>query len=536
MSVKVRFAPSPTGKVHIGNIRAAIFNYLFARHHQGDFVVRVEDTDIERSTGEAVAALFDILEWMGLDYDGEPLYQSSQADKHLAAAKVLLEQNDAYSYSKDGGEKVLLYRIPWDCDGLAGIETVGSVSQDVAKDVPVVINSTGINYATVSKKGKTVEQEACLAGYKDLKVFTDDGKEPFSLNDHIEEVIVGLKEFVVEAPARLEFTRRTVGFTDLVKGGLAKPLDSMKDFVIVRSNGTPIFHLSNVCDDITQGITHIIRGDDHVENTYRHILLFQSLGKSIPQYAHLPMIVNATGKPYSKRDGDAFVGDFREKGYLAEALFNYLALLGWSPGDDREKLNKDELVAAFSLERVKSTAAQIDLAKLAHLNGSYVAELPLAVFVEEVRKVLTQTEWYGSSAEIDLEKVAEIMQSRTSLFTDAFSWRYFFCDVFEYEAKAFKKNILSGDNLANLKALATNIAKLDVVSSETLNKCLTDTVAALGVGEFKLHQPLRMALTGTTQGADILAVASVLGKEKVLARIKRTELFAEGEKNGTGQV
>ncbi len=533
MSVKVRFAPSPTGKVHIGNIRAAIFNYLFARHHRGEFVVRVEDTDIERSTKEAIDALFYVLDWMGLDYDGEPLYQSSQANNHLAAAKSLLEQGDAYYHAKGGGEEVLLYRIPWNSDGMTGIETVVLVTQDVANDVPVVVNATGIRYATVSKKGKVVEQEACLAGFKDLNIVTSNGEKSFSLNDHIDEVLDDGKEFVVENPISFSFTRRTIGFTDLVKGELAKPLDSMKDFVIVRSNGTPIFHLSNVCDDITQEITHIIRGDDHVENTYRHLLMFQSLGSKVPQYAHLPMIVNKEGKPYSKRDGDAFVGDFREKGFLSAALFNYLALLGWSPGDDREKLCKDELVAEFSLDRVKITAAQMDMAKLAHLNGTYVAALPLEAFIKEIKMVVEQADWFNGATDDDLEKVAKIMQSRTILFTDALSWKYFFSDDFEYDDKAFKKNVESGENLGNLKVLASNIAQLDMVAPESLGECLKGTVAELGVGEFKLHQPLRVALTGTTQGADILEVASFLGKDKILVRLKRAELFVEGGENGS---
>ncbi|MCF7848900.1 MAG: glutamate--tRNA ligase, partial [Kiritimatiellales bacterium] len=288
MKVRTRFAPSPTGNVHIGNMRAAIYNWLFARHHGGDFLLRVEDTDRERSTPEAIQTLMEAMAWLKLDVDEEPLYQSTRMEAHLAAAERLLSNGHAYKEDKGGlgqGECVI-FRMPG----------------------------------------------------------TD------------------------------------VSLEDGIKGTLSKKAENMQDFVIVRSNGTPVFHLANVLDDIEQGVTHVIRGDDHVENTYRHIALYQALGADVPNFAHLPMIVNAQGKPYSKRDGDAFVGDFREKGFLGDALFNYLALLGWSPGDDREVMTRDEMVEAFTLERCQSSAAQVDLKKLTWMNGEYMLKLPVETF------------------------------------------------------------------------------------------------------------------------------------------------------------
>jgi glutamyl-tRNA synthetase len=257
VKVRTRFAPSPTGNVHIGNMRAAIYNWLFARHHGGEFLLRVEDTDRERSTPEAIQTLLDAMDWLKLDVDGEPLYQSTRMDAHLEAAELLLSKGLAYKEDKGGlgqGECVI-FKMP-------GTDT---------------------------------------------------------------------------------------SFEDGIKGTLSKAAENMQDFVIVRSNGTPVFHLANVLDDIEQGITHVIRGDDHIENTYRHIALYKALGASVPKFAHLPMIINAQGKPYSKRDGDAFVGDFKEKGFLSETLFNYLALLGWSPNDEGEVMTRDEMIAAFEL-------------------------------------------------------------------------------------------------------------------------------------------------------------------------------------------
>ncbi|MEI6516358.1 MAG: glutamate--tRNA ligase family protein [bacterium] len=349
MSVRVRFAPSPTGQVHIGNIRAAIFNWLFARHNGGKFLLRIEDTDRERSTPEAVQTILGAMEWLGLSYDEAPLYQSTQHGQHLQAAELLLKNGHAYKEDKGG---------------------------------------TG--------------QGECI-------IFKMPGTD--------------------------------MGFHDEIKGDLLKKAEDMKDFVIVRSDGSPVFHLANVVDDITQGISHIIRGDDHVENTFRHVALYKALGAAVPRYAHLPMIVNAQGKPYSKRDGAAYVGQFREMGYCADALFNFLTLLGWSPGEDREKMTLDEIISAFTLDRVKSGPAQFDLRKLTHMNGLYLAELPVDVFAEGVRRHLAKVDWAQSLDEALFMKVCRLLQSRTPLYTQSETWKYLFVDPIEYDEKAFQKTL-----------------------------------------------------------------------------------------------
>ncbi len=527
MTVRVRFAPSPTGHVHIGNLRAAIFNWLFARHEGGRFLLRIEDTDRERSTPEAIDTLLDAMDWLGLTYDEPVLYQSSQRDRHLEVAEQLLARGEAYRSAKGGRGEAVLFRLPRDAARIPGVRVVGPVRIDIHPEVPVRIGAGGVEYGGVSRKGKPIPDGGSLEGFADLEVLAADGAALFSLNDHLEAVSGG-EAFTVAGAARLCFTRREIGYTDLVKGPLAKPLDSLKDFVIVRSDGSPVFHLANVCDDITQGITHIIRGDDHVENTYRHIFLFAAMGASPPRYGHLPMIVNAAGKPYSKRDGDAFVGDFRAKGYLPEALFNYLTLLGWSPGDDREKMTRAELIDAFTLTRVQQSAAQMDERKLLNLNGQCMAELPFESFLAGCKEALTAHDWARAASETDLRKVAELMQSRTKLYTDVDSWRHFFSAMPCYDEKAVRKVLRKPGIGAALAAVSERLGAADFDDSSALEAIIAEVAESAGIKPGKLNQPLRVAVTGCTVGAGIFETLAVLGRERSLARLAHAcELCAE---------
>jgi len=427
MSVRVRFAPSPTGHVHIGNIRVAIFNWLFARHEGGKFLLRIEDTDLERSTPEAVKAALDALDWLGIDYDEEPVYQSTRRDAHLAAAESLLEQGMAYREDKGG---------------------LG--------------------------KGECV-------------VFRMPGED--------------------------------MSFHDEIKGTLRKAAADLKDFVIVRSDGSPVFHLANVVDDIHMGITHIMRGDDHIENTYRHVALFRALGAEVPVYAHLPMIVNRQGKPYSKRDGAAFVGEFREQGYCPEALFNYLSLLGWSPGNDREKMTREEAMSFFTLDRIKSHPAQMDIRKLTDLNGQYVAELPLDDFAGTVREVLARFEWGRDVDESYFRRVCELMQSRLKLFTQVEEWKYYFTDEIDYDEKAVRKVLRKDGARPGLEAAAGALSEVEF-NEHAIERAIRAAESEAGMVEGKLNQVLRVAVTGLARGAGIYETMALLGKERSLRRIR----------------
>ena len=282
-----------------------------------------------------------------------------------------------------------------------------------------------------------------------------------------------------------------------------------------------MFHLANVCDDVTQGVTHIVRGDDHVENTFRHLFLFQTLGFQVPKYAHLPMLVNAAGKPYSKRDGDAFVGDFREKGFLPEAFFNYLSLLGWSPGDNREKMTRAELVEAFSFEHAQQSPAQFDIIKLKNMNGLYIAEMPADTFEEAVWNFAARWDWRAQADRTEFKKVAELMQSRTKTYMDAEAWKYFFTDEFEYDPKGFAK-FLKDDNVkAALKDLGGRFAGMTSFAAADVEKAIREIEEQHGIAQGKLNQPLRIAVTGTNIGAGVYETAELLGTAKCVKRIEQ---------------
>ena len=519
MGIRVRFAPSPTGHVHIGNIRVAIFNWLLARHEHGTFLLRIEDTDRERSTSAAITSLLDVMAWLGLDVDEVPLRQSSRRAEHLAAAQRLLDQGDAYRAAKGGPGEAVLLRIPWSAAANLCVDSGVAAERIVHTSVPVRISVEGLQFAEVSRKGKPMPTAACLAGFRGLEILDADGGCRFRLEDRVGDILEHGAAFTVEGAASLRFQRRHIAFTDLVKGRLAKPLDNLKDLVVVRSDGTPVFHLANVCDDLGQAVTHVIRGDDHVENTYRHLFLFAALGAVPPAYAHLPMIVNAAGKPYSKRDGDAFVGDFRAKGYLPEALINYLALLGWAPGGDREKLDRAELVRLFDLGGVQQAAAQMDLAKLRNLNGRYMAELPGAEFLECAREALSALPWGRGLDDVRLRAVARLMQSRTKTLADVAAWRHFFTELPEYDRQACRRFLAAVPVREALGHLCERLQQ-NPFTEEALEAVVAAAAAAAEVRAGSLNQPLRVAVTGTTVGAGIYETLAVLGREQTLARLR----------------
>ena len=423
MTVRTRFAPSPTGQVHIGNIRAAIYNWLFARHHGGQFLLRVEDTDRERSTPEAVKTVLEAMEWLGLNFDEPALFQSTQKEKHLAAAEDLLKRGLAYKFDKGGtGKEAVLFKMP--------------------------------------------------------------GTE--------------------------------MSFTDLIKGEMKKEAKDLTDFVIVRSDGNPVFHLGNVVDDIAQKVTHVIRGDDHVENTFRHIALFRALGATVPQYGHLPMIVNAQGKPYSKRDGAAFVGDFREQGFEADALFNYLALIGWSPGEDRELMTRDEMTKLFTLDRVQSKAGQFDPKKLQKMNVWYLQQTPDAIWEQKFRDVFP-----NADSEL-LAKVIPLMKPRVRNWKEIPSAVYLFDETFPVDAAAREK-ILVAPNARELIAAARDaISSLATFDAPTIEAAICAVADSRGLKHVDVKQPLRVAITGVAGGPDLAQIIAILGRDRVLVRLEKS--------------
>ena len=426
--IRVRFAPSPTGKVHIGNIREAIFNWLYARHVGGEFLLRVEDTDLERSTPEAIQTLLECMAWLGLDYDGEVMYQTSQREHHLAVAEELLSKGYAYKENKGGQGECVIFRMP--------------------------------------------------------------------------------KEGVIE-------------YDDLVKGHMKKKAKDTQDFVIVRSDGSPVFHLANVLDDITQGVTHIIRGDDHVENTFKHIQLFKAIGAPIPQYAHLPMIVNNAGKPYSKRDGSAFVGEFRELGYLPETLFNYLALLGWAPGDDRELMTRAEMVEAFDFAKCKASPARFDMKKLTWMNGEYIARQPREAYEAEFTKRLAAAGLSAEPLNGHRSELLDQIQPRTKTYADLpGNCRYFFEEAYPFDEKAVAKRLKPEGTAELLEEIASALEALPAFSIEAMEACIRAMGEAKGTGMGPLVHPIRVAVSGKTEGPGLFEMLWLLGRERSLSRLR----------------
>ena len=437
MTIRTRFAPSPTGHVHIGNIRTAIYNWLFARNQGGQFLLRIEDTDRERSTPEACQTVLGVMAWLGLDFDETPVYQSTMQETHLAAAEDLLARGLAYKEDKGGtgqGEAVV-FRVP-------------------------------------EKEGR---------------------------------------------------------FKDLVKGELSKAAEHMQDFVIVRSNGTPVFHLANVVDDIHMGITHVIRGDDHVENTYRHLALYEALGADLPHFAHLPMITNAQGKPYSKRDGDAYVGDFKRQGFLPDALLNYLTLLGWSPGDDREVMPRHEIIDRFSLERVQSSAAQMDRKKLEWMNGEHMKRLSHKALLGGVLAALNEVDWWKDSFEASLPSVLQLMADRIKFFHEApAQTQFFFTDEYPVDEKNFRKRMKKEESQTGLKKLKGAFADEGPWQAATLEKIMNDVAEAENLGVGQIMPACRLAVSGAAGGPSLFELLELLGRDRVLQRIEKALEKAEG--------
>ena len=431
--IRVRFAPSPTGKVHIGNIRAAIYNYLFARHTGGKFLLRVEDTDLERSTPEAIAVLFDCMKWLGLDYDEEVFYQTKNVKRHLEVVDQLIASGHAYKCektSRDGKTgTVVMFRMP--------------------------------------------------------------------------------KEGVIE-------------FDDIVKGHMAKKAEDIQDFAIVRSDGSPIFHIANVVDDIDQRVTHIIRGDDHVENTFKHICIFKALGAEVPKYGHLSMIVNQQGKPYSKRDGAAFVGEYRDQGYLPEALFNYLLLLGWNPGDDREVLTREEMIREFELEKVHVTAAMFDPKKLAWMNGEYVKKIHAEEFTRALKDALsasttTTTATYDSAWWTYLS--AQVQPRTKFLNALGEGLEYLFNDEYPFDPKAVEKRLKKEGAKKALEDVIALFEKTPDWNASALEELVKGLSQGNGMGPW-VH-PIRVAVSGRGEGIGLFEMLQLVGRDRTLARLRK---------------
>jgi glutamyl-tRNA synthetase len=463
--VRVRFAPSPTGYLHVGGARTALFNYLYARKTGGAFVLRIEDTDRERSTDASTRTILDGMTWLGLAWDEGPVHQADGLARHQADAARMLAEGNAYRCFCTPGE--------------------------LAAKREAMKHEYRYDRACYSIPPEESDRRAAAG-------------EPFTVRFRVPE--------------------GTTEWDDVVHGVTTFDNASIEDFIILRTAGTPIYNLAVVSDDVDMRITHVVRGDDHIANTPKQILLYQALGAPVPTFAHLPMILGPDGKKLSKRHGATAVGDYAELGILPEALFNFLALLGWNPGDEREVMGKDELVEAFSLERINKKAAVFDTEKLLWMNGQYLARKPAEEVLALVGSQLV-AEGLVSRTDVDarpewLLTLVDLLKVRIRATTEfAKQARPLLGDTVEYDEAAVAKQWRDPATAERLRAVREALASVEPWTAEALEPVLRAVAERLGVGLGKVAQPLRVALTGSAASPGIDQVLWLLGREKALRRI-----------------
>ena len=472
MSVRVRFAPSPTGYLHVGGARTAIFNWLFARHHGGVFVLRVEDTDEQRSSDELVRAILDGMAWLGMAPDEGPFFQTHHRARHVADARRLLSDGHAYRCFCDAAT----LRAEREAAERAG---------------------TGYVYP-----------RRCAAIPKEESARRAGAGEAFAV--------------------RLLVPPGTTAWDDSVHGATSFPNEVIEDLVILRSDGTPTYNLSVVSDDVAMAITHVIRGDDHISNTPKQILIYGALGRTPPTFAHLPLILGADKKRLSKRHGATSVLEYRDAGILPDAMFNFLALLGWNPGDERVKMSRDEIAAAFDFSGVGRSGAIFDQAKLEWLNGLYVAEMAPAAFEVSAREALAASgRWSDDLATTRrdwLARVLSLLQPRAkTLAAIPIDGAYFFdaSEAIDVDADAARKHLGAAGVPEALAELAARWKELPEWTPAPLEASLRGLADERGLSAGKLIHPVRLAVTGRVASPGLFEVVELLGRDLSLARLRR---------------
>ena len=477
--MRVRLAPSPTGYLHVGGARTALFNWLFARANRGRFVLRIEDTDRSRYQEGAVQEIFESLRWLGLDCDegpevgGDygPYFQSERTQLYKKHAEQLIEIEQAYR----------CFCTP---------ERLKKLREE-------------------QEKAKLPN----LSGYdRHCRNLSREEREHFLSEG---------KPFVIRLKVPLG---RTVQFHDLIRGEIEYETDILDDLVLLKSDGYPTYHLANVIDDHMMRISHVLRGDEWISSTPRHVLLYEAFGWEPPTFAHMPVILSPDGGKLSKRKGAASVMDYKKAGYLPDALFNFLALLGWSPGDDREKMSREEMIDTFSLDRVTPKAAVFDEKKLEWMNGMYMREISVDSILQDVVRMWVDQGVVEKEATADepyLRTVVSLLKDRSRTVNElAESATYFFNDPESYEEKAMKKHF-KGDAVELLRTLIEILQQSDPFDHEVLERLYREHAEASELAVGKLIHPTRLAVTGVSYGPGLFELLEALGKETVLRRMKR---------------
>lgn len=462
MTVVTRFAPSPTGFLHVGGARTALFNWLFARHHGGQYRLRVEDTDRKRSTPEAIEAIVDGLDWLGLDWDGPTVHQSQNLERHAAAAQQLLRDGKAYH----------CYCTP---------EELAEMRE------------------TAKREGRAVLYDR---RWRD--------RDPSEAPADVPPVIR------VKMPRDGETT-----IDDMVQGTVTVANTQLDDFVLMRADGAPTYMLSVVVDDHDMGVTDVIRGDDHLNNAFRQLHLFQALGWPVPRFGHIPLIHGSDGKKLSKRHGALGVDAYRDMGYLPEALRNYLLRLGWSHGDD-EIIATEQAVAWFDMKDVGRSPARFDFAKLDNLNGHYIRETPDETLAGLIAPLIERSQGItiGEDARSCLTAGMDGLKQRAKTLVELSENAAFYVIRPSYPlANAKAAKLLSADGIAALKDIHAKLTTAESWSADGIEALLRQMAEESGRGLGKLAQPLRAALTGSNASPSLFEVMEVLGRNETLVRI-----------------
>jgi glutamyl-tRNA synthetase len=456
--VRTRFAPSPTGDLHIGGARTALFNWLLARHSQGVFILRIEDTDVARSTQESIQVILDAMTWLGMDWDEGTFYQTQRISLYREAAEKLLKESKAYR----------CYCTPEE------LET---------------------------------KREAALKS----------GMKP-----KYDRTCLGRKSFPSEKPSAIRFLSPEEGKTvveDLIQGRVEFDNTELDDLIILRSDGLPTYNFSVVVDDATMGITHVIRGNDHLNNTPRQIQIYQALGYPIPKFGHVPMILGPDKKKLSKRHGAQSVMEYKKMGYLPQAVVNYLVRLGWSYGD-QEEFTREELIEKFSLETVGRSAAAINPGKLDWLNSQYIKKIELEELVQRVWPFI-EAKGYSNIAPDLLRKAILSLRERVKTLVEmADLSEFYFCEEIVYDEKAAGK-FLNQEITPMLEQVATSLSKESTLEKENVHRLIQQLAETRREPLVKIAQPIRVALTGRTVSPPIDEVIEVLGKGEVIKRLQR---------------
>lgn len=475
---RTRFAPSPTGFLHVGGLRTALYAYLWAKKHFGKFILRIEDTDRTRLVQGATENIIEALQWAGIDFDegpGKPglcnsYIQSERLPLYQKYSQQLIDSGHAY-FCFCSAERLEMVR-----------------NRQIALKLPPAYDKSCRNLSAVEIAQKKIEHASWVIRMK--------------------------------VPEVGEIT-----FNDIIRGDVTFNYKNVDDQVLMKSDGFPTYHLAVVVDDHDMQISHVIRGEEWLSSTPKHILLYQYFGWQAPEFAHLPLMLNPDRSKLSKRQGDVAVEDYREKGYLPEALVNFIAFLGWNPGDTREIFSLSELVQEFSLDRVGKSGAVFNVEKLNWLNQQYILKMPSDAILKHLRPVLENKGFIGLSDEY-VKQIIELLKDRVTFISDYVIHGSEFFGAPQTYDEAFKAKCWKSETSEYMNSLLHEFMNLSVFDAASIELALRDFAKSKDIGAGSLIQPMRLAIAGLGQGANLFQVMAIIGKNEVAARIKKAcDLF-----------